>query len=252
MEFNWGEQLETTVSFLGRDLHVLDLTHELGPDIPHYPGHMKTATWWHLTHDECMLRIGDADTEFEGYAVRGLSTCDHVSTHVDAVYHFNKHRPDLTVDRMPLDLFFTPAAWIDVSFVEPRQHIRLADIQRALEVAEIQLQAGMTLLYWTGVERLWAEPLRYVQEYPGLDGEATDWILDQGIVNVCTDATSTDNPADPTYPNHLRHGRRNIIHTENLANITKIPRHQKFQYLFLPLKLVGGTGCPIRALALWE
>jgi kynurenine formamidase len=70
---------------------------------------MKTALWWHLTHEECKMRLGDVDTPFEGYAVKGIATCDHVSTHVDAVYHFNKHRPDLTVDNIPFEYMITPA-----------------------------------------------------------------------------------------------------------------------------------------------
>jgi kynurenine formamidase len=252
METAWTGAEEAGVELFGRRLRVLDLSHELSPEMPHYPGHMKTATWWHLTHEECMLRLAGVETEFEGYGVRGLATCDHVSTHVDAIYHFNRHRPDLTIDRFPLELMFTPAAWIDVSFVPPRQHIRLADVRRALDDAGVALRPGMTLLYWTGVERHWNDPTTYVTQYPGLDGEATDWLLDQGLVNVCTDASSTDNPADPTYPNHLRHGRRLVVHTENLANITRIPRHQDFYFLLFPLKLAGGTGCPVRALALWE
>ena len=36
----------------GKRLRVLDLGHELSDDMPVYPGHMKVATWWHLTHEE--------------------------------------------------------------------------------------------------------------------------------------------------------------------------------------------------------
>lgn len=94
--------------------------------------------------------------------------------------------------------------------------------------------------------------MKCVTEYPGLDAEASRWILDQGVVNVCTDAPSTDNPADLYYPNHLAHGERLVVHTELVANITKIPKHEGFYVLMLPLKLEGSTGSPIRALAMWE
>jgi hypothetical protein len=40
------------VELLGRRSHVLDLSREISPDIPIYPGHAKVAFWWHLTHDE--------------------------------------------------------------------------------------------------------------------------------------------------------------------------------------------------------
>ncbi|MHB1043205.1 MAG: cyclase family protein [Eubacteriales bacterium] len=243
-------QPEEIIELFGRKVHILDLGRELSPDMPHYPGHMKTNLWWHLTHEECKMRLGD--TPFEGYAVKGIVTCDHVSTHVDAVYHFNKHRPDLTVENISIRDLITPAAWIDVSHVKPRTHITLADVKGGLEKAGITLKAGMTLLYYTGIDKKWDDTATYVSQYPGLDREATGWILDQGVVNVCTDATSLDNPADITYPNHTLHGERLVIHTENINNMARIPRHDNFYFAMFPLRFVGATGSPLRAFAMWE
>jgi kynurenine formamidase len=58
---------------------------------------MKVAFWDHPK--ESHIPIGD--THFRGYAVKGISPCDHDSTHMDAVYHLNPERPDLTVDAFP-------------------------------------------------------------------------------------------------------------------------------------------------------
>ena len=96
-----------------------------------------------------------------------------------------------------------------------------------------------------------ADPYRFNSEFPGFDEEASRWLLDQGLVNLCTDAASTDNPADTFYPNHLVHGERCVPHTEIVANINRIPRHKNFDTMILPLKFVGLTGSPVRALALW-
>jgi kynurenine formamidase len=239
----------TKITFFGKSYNVLDLTRELSETMPVYPGHAKTSQWWHLTHEECVLRLGD--TPFEGYAVKGLVTCDHVSTHVDAIYHFNKHRPDLTIETFPIEHMYTEAVWIDVSHVKARSHIKLEDIKLGLDRAGVTIKPGDTLMYYTGISEKWNNPEEFVTQYPGLDGEATDWILDQGVVNICTDAISTDNPADITYPNHTRHGERLVVHTELIANMNKIPVH-RFQFIMMPLRLVGGTGCPVRAMALWE
>lgn len=235
----------------GRRMRVLDLGHELSDDIPVYPGHMKVASWWHLTHEESLMRMGD--TDFWGYGVRGMSLCEHVSTHVDAIFHFNPNRPDLTVDTIPLSTMITPAAWIDLSFVEPRTDISLDQLQRALHEAEVTVQSGSTLLYYTGVESSWTtDPKTLLTQYPGMGEEASRWLLDQGIVNLCTDAISTDNPVNLHYPNHRAHGERLVVHTELVANITKIPVHQGFWFVMLPLRFVGMTGSPIRPLALWN
>src|SRR5438045_1264538 len=50
-----GYSERTEVVFLGRRLQILDLTREISPDIPVYPGHMKVAMWDHLTHAESKL-----------------------------------------------------------------------------------------------------------------------------------------------------------------------------------------------------
>ena len=243
----YTEQAEITL--FGKRLAVLDLTREISPDIPVYPGHMKVAMWDHLTHEESRMRMGD--TPFRGYAVKGISMCDHDSTHMDAISHFNPDRPDLSIDAFPIEHCFAEAAWIDVSDVPPRSHITLERVRRALDDAGIErLPEGGALLYYTGAR--WDDARRFVSEYPGLDAEASRWILDQGVVNVLTDAVSTDNPADVTYPNHTAHAERLVNHTEVVANIDRIPVHDGFTIMVVPLRLVGATGSPVRIFALWE
>ena len=245
----YSEQAE--IALFGKRIAVLDLTRELGPGIPVYPGHMKVAMWDHLTHEESRMRLGD--TPFRGYAVKGIALCDHDSTHMDAVYHFNPDRPDLSIDAFPIEHCFTEAAWIDVSDVPPRTHITLDRVRAAMSDAGIErLPEGGTLLYYTGAARNWGDAASFVSEYPGLDGEASRWILDQGVVNVLTDAISTDNPADVTYPNHTAHAERLVNHTEVVANIERIPRHEGFTVMVAPLRLAGATGSPVRVFAMWQ
>jgi kynurenine formamidase len=239
------------VTFLGRRLKVLDLSREISPEIPVYPGHMKVNFWTHLSHQESRARLGT--TSFRGYAVKGIVLCDHDSTHMDAVYHFNPDRPDLTIETVPIGLSFTEGVWLDVSDVPPRTDITLERVQRAMADAGVEsLPRGGSLLYYTGAASLWSDPLAYVSQYPGLDAEASRWILDQGVVNVLTDAVSTDNPADLTYPNHTAHAEYLVNHTEVVNNIERIPMHKGFSLLLAPLRLVGCTGSPVRIFALWE
>lgn len=239
------------ITFFGKRVKVLDLSREISPQIPVYPGHMKVAIWDHLTHAESRLRIGDSP--FKGYAVKGIAFCDHDSTHMDAIFHFNEDRPDLTIETFPIEYCFTEGVWINVSDVLGRTHITLERVRRAMDEAGVEgLPAGGTLLYYTGAARKWDRPLEFVSQYPGLDEEASRWILDQGVVNVLTDAVSTDNPADLGYPNHLVHAEYLVNHTEVVNNIDRIPLHQGFSVMVIPLRLVGCTGSPVRAFALWE
>jgi kynurenine formamidase len=242
---------EVELDLFGRRVRVLELSREVSESMPVYPGHVKVAFWDHLTHEQVRRQRLPADSPFRGYAIRGLVGSEHVSTHVDAVWHFNPDRPDLTIDRLPWEHLITPAAWIDLSDVWPDTHITLPRLQRALDEADVELRPGMTLLYYTGVAEKWHDPFAFCAEYPGLDEETSRWLLDQGLVNVGTDAVSTDYPGDLSYPNHRTHAERLVVHTEMVANMTRIPRHAGFWTAFFPLRLVGGTGSPARAIALW-
>lgn len=242
---------EATADVFGRRMRVLDLSHEISPSIPVYPGHMKVAMWPHLTHEECRVRIGE--TKFCGYSVMGISMCDHDSTHVDAISHFNESRQDLSIDQFPLEKMFTPGVWVDVSDAAPRSQIGLSRIRRAMDEAGVdKIPAGGTFLYYTGAAKLWDRPLEFCTQFPGLDDEASRWILDQGVVNIMTDAVSTDSPEDRDYPNHQACGEYLVNHTEVVANIDRIGVHQGFWVFVAPLRFIGGSGSPSRVLALWE
>lgn len=243
---------EIELELLGRRVRVLDIGREVSPTMPVYPGHVSVNFWDHLTHEQVRRQRLPESSPFQGYAVRGMVASEHVSTHVDAVWHFNPDRPDLTIDRVPFEHLITPAAWIDLSDVAPEPHITRSRLEAALDDADVELKPGMTLLYYTGWGELWHDPFAFVAGYPGLDLEASEWLIDQGIVNLGTDAPSTDHPADLDYPNHRTHGERCVIHTEMVHNMTRIPRQDGFWVMFMPLRLEGGTGSPARAIALWE
>jgi kynurenine formamidase len=248
---DYRDQVE--LELLGRRVQVLELSREVSDTMPIYPGHVGVSFWNHLTHEQVRRQRLPPDSPFRGYAVRGFVASEHVSTHVDAVWHFNPDRPDLTIDRLPLEHLITPGAWIDLSDVWPERHITRSRVEQALDEAGVRLRPGMTLLYHTGAGDHWdSDPYAFCSDYPGLDQEASEWLLDQGIVNLGTDAVSTDTPTDLGYPNHRTHAARLVVHTEIVANITRIPRHDGFWVMFFPLRLVGGTGSPARAIALWE
>ena len=111
------------VDLLGRRVSVLDISRELGPDIPIYPGHVGVAFWDHLTHEQVRRqRLPGVARSAATPCVASSppSTSPRTST---PIWHFNRDRPDLTIDKVGFDQLITPAAWIDVSDVAPQTHI---------------------------------------------------------------------------------------------------------------------------------
>ena len=61
------------IKLFGKEYCFLDLGREISPEMPHYPGHMKTNFWWHVTHDECKMRLGEESATMVGMELRRLS-----------------------------------------------------------------------------------------------------------------------------------------------------------------------------------
>lgn len=226
---------------------LIDLSQEIYQGMTVYPGHLKTVMWEHASHEE----TGRA---FEGgfsFATIGMLLCDHGPTHVDAVSHFDPRHDAPSIDRMPLSTFYGPATCIDVSDAAPRSDITVESLERAVLAAGDLLRAGDALLLYTGVHERIGETSRYSHEYPGLSAEAAQWLLDRGVRVFGVDSPSPDNPASRTYPVHMMCRRAGITHYENLANLRSVVG-KRFTFIGLPLRIRGGTGSPVRAIAVLD
>ena len=67
-------------------------------------------------------------------------------------------------------------------------------------------------------------------DYPGLNREATEYIIDQGCVNFGVDSASPDMWYDKTYPCHSTCAERGITHIENLCNLDKVVGKRLYLY----------------------
>jgi kynurenine formamidase len=226
---------------------VVDLSQEIYQGMGVYPGHLKTVIWEHAGHDETAAR-------FEGgfsFTSSGLLLCDHGPTHVDALKHLDPDPDAPGIDEMPLETFLGDAICLDVADAPPRTYIGAADLDRALESSPVDLLPGDVLLLRTGAfERLYGTPA-YVDQYPGLDEEGSQWLVDHQVKVFGVDSPSPDNPISRTYPCHMMCRRHGITHYENLANLEQVVG-RRFQFIGLPLRIRGGTGSPVRAVAVLD
>jgi kynurenine formamidase len=225
--------------------HLLDLTQEIYEGMYVYPGHLETKIWDHHQHDETAKK-------FEGgfsYASRGLTLSDHGPTHVDALSHLDPSPGAPSIDQMDLEQFYGEGVCIDVSDAAPRTDITAADLDAALARSEVPLVAGMVLLLHTGTHRRLGGTEEYLSQYPGLDESASAWLVERGVKVFGVDCPSPDNPASRTYPCHMMCRRHGITHYENLAEIHRL-LNRRFTFIGFPLRIRGGTGSPVRAVAI--
>lgn len=226
---------------------IIDLTQEIFQGMPVYPGHVKTVIWEHHTHEETAKSLND---EFS-YATKGIMISDHGPTHVDAINHMDSDPNAEAVNELPLEKFYTSAVALDVSHIPSNGFITIQELRDACDKANLNIQSGDTVLLYTGhYTRNYGTP-KWLEGYAGLDFEATEWLAEKGVVNIGIDAPSVDNPIDRTYPSHNACKKYKVLNTENLADLTPVTG-KRFQYIGLPLKIRGGTGSPVRAVAVIE
>lgn len=189
----------------------------------------------------------------------------HCGTHMDAPYHFGPTSAGELARRIgdvPLDWCFGPGVMLDVSYRRPGEEISAADLKSALDAWEYDLQPGDVVLVRTGADRLWPSPA-YFRAFPGMSAEATNWLLDQGIRTIGTDAPGFDRPIglmvqdyladrhpEVLWPSHFLGRQREYVHLERLARLDELPAPGCFTVACFPVVVEGAGAGWTRAVAI--
>jgi kynurenine formamidase len=225
-------------------MRLIDLSQNIYEGMKVYPGHLKTVTFQHVTHEETAPR-------FEGgfsFQTWGFMLNDNGPTHVDSFSHLDPDPNAPTIDQMPLDLFYGEALCVDVSDIAPQTDISPAQIEDALATADLELRRGEMLFFYTATFDRFQGTSRYLTDFPGLGAEASQWLLDRGVKTFGVDSPTPDNPISKSYPCHMMCRANHITHYENLVLTEVVGR--RFTFVGFPLKVVGAHGGPTRAVAI--
>ena len=227
-------------------MRLIDLSQPIYEGMKVYPGHLKTVTFQHATHEETSPRF---TSEFS-FQTWGFILNDNGPTHVDSFSHLDPDPGAETIDQMDLSLFYGPAICLDVSEFPPRTDIESDHLDQALERSGLTLEPGDHCFFHTGTYDRHHDKPEYLTEFAGLGASACDWILERQIGTFGVDSPTPDNPASTVYPVHLmcRHQRK--THYENLV-LTEVV-DKRFTFVGFPLKVVGAHGGPTRAVALLD
>jgi kynurenine formamidase len=193
---------------------------------------------------------------------------EHTGTHLDAPSHgidpgdAELGALSVSVETIGLDQVRGMAAVIEVTDDGRGDHtvVTVADIERH-ETEHGPLTAGTIVLVRTGWDARYlpgaagrsyaAGPLAGTERgWPALDVDAMAALIERGIRCVGTDAPSIGaaNTGGPVHDVGFRHG---LVFIEGLARLHELPARGAY-VMALPLRLRGGTGSPVRAVALVE
>jgi kynurenine formamidase len=195
------------------------------------------------------------------YAANSFFTSEHGGTHLDAPVHFAQGRQ--SVDEVPLERLFGPAVVVDV--VE--QSERDADYQVTIDdFARVEREHGRIpseaiLLIRTGFSRRWPDASRYLGtakrgpgavadlHFPGLHPDAARWLMANRPIRAIGIVTaSIDYGQSTLFESHRILYDVNVPAFENLTALDRLPPRGA-HIIALPMKIAGGTGAPLRAVA---
>ena len=234
----------TETVLLGCSVRLHDLSQDVSQQTQMHPLHPRVEVYPFESHANSLAALGT------GFSYRSnlVMMSDHASTHVDAYTHFDPDPEAATIDQMPLDLFCGEAVCVDLSHLPPRAGITVGDLEAALAKDGLELRAGDIVLLYTGHYERTAGSPEYLTEFPGLEPETAQWLIEQGVKLFGNQAMSVDVPDRYTFPVHQVCRELRVTHLENVGPLAAVAG-KRFTLFAFPLKIVPGTGSPVRLVA---
>lgn len=209
------------------------------------------------------------DTDFEGVTDKGYfysayrySAAEHGGTHLDAPVHFAKGHH--TVDEIPLEQLMGNGIVIDVTSQcasNADYLVSVADFQN-WERKNGRIAPGTIVFLRTGFGKRYPDRKSYLGtdergaaavaklHFPGLDPAAARWLTqNRSIKAIGLDTASIDYGQSTLFESHRILFEKNIPAFENVANLDQLPV-KGFSVIALPMKIKGGSGGPLRIVAL--
>ncbi len=248
---------QMTQALAGGALRVVDLTHALDPDFPVIvlpPEFGQCARFR-------MEEVSAYDHRGPGWKWHEITMNEHTGTHFDAPIHWVSGRdvPHGAVDEIPPEAFIGPVVVIDCSEGAARdEDFELTpEIIEAWEAEHGPIPAGAWVLMRTDwSKRQGADYLNMKADGPHSPGPtpaAVQALVARDIRGFGTECVGTDAGQgahyEPPFPAHYYLHGAGKFGLQCLRNLDQLPPTGAV-LIAPPLKIRGGTGSPLRVLAL--
>jgi len=231
---------------------MVDLTHAYGSRTVYWP---TSPTKFSLER----LAYGKTEGGYF-YAANTLCTPEHGGTHLDAPLHFAEG--NRSADQVPLEQLIAKAVVIDARpQAEKERDYRLTrEDVLAFEKAHGRIAAGTIVLLRTGWSRHWPDAKAYLGDdtpgdasklsFPSYGVDAARLLVEERrVAALGVDTASIDYGRSTDFQVHRVAAAQNVPGLENLANLDQLPATGAL-VIALPMKIEGGSGGPLRAVAL--
>jgi kynurenine formamidase len=250
---------DLTAALSSGSVEVIDLTAKLSSETPllELPPELGQTARFELEE------ISRYDERGPAWYWNNFHTGEHTGTHFDAPIHWVTGKDRADVATVPVSAFIAPAVVIDVAervVADPDFLIGIADLE-AFTAEHGPFPTGGWLLCRTG----WSSRVTQAEMInntatgptsPGMSPECARWVAEEsplqgiGVETIGTDAGAAHS-FDPPFPCHaflLGNGKYGLAQLQNLGALPPTGT----VVVAAPLRIVGGSGSPVRVLALVE
>lgn len=209
-------------------MHIIDLTHEIKNGMMIYPGDPEISISEGLTHDRDYCHVDQFHLN------------SHTGTHIDAPLHFLPEGKPITD--------FSAEAFLRHGIAIDLRHKKASEPITKEDISSVRLKKGDAAVLVTGWYRYFGTE-EYLK-HPYLSKEAAEYLVDQGVSIVAVDFLNVDQTCGDAWDAHnILLGSERLI-VENLDNTFALEFEKSYLFSFLPLKVLGTDGSPIRAIAI--
>jgi kynurenine formamidase len=264
---------------------VYDLSHVLDQDmpVPGFHGAFFANTQYTLEngvewHDRVIGKMTN------GYSAQNLrlAMSDHSGTHIDQLNHVGQQQENgeflvyngmrnldiidtfgtkkLGAEQMPpligRGVFIDVVGHKGVDYLPAGYAISPDELDAALTSQNVEVREGDTVLVHTGWGKHWHDAETMLSGEPGLAKACAKWAVDKNIVcwgvdQFATDPIPFENEGE-ALPMHIEMLTKSGIRLMENVYLEEIAREKVYEFCIFaaPLKIKGGTGSPVRLLAL--
>lgn len=207
---------------------VIDLSHDIRNDMMVFPGDPEINISEGLTHDKDYCHVDRVH----------LNT--HTGTHIDAPLHFIKAGKSVT--DFSVDKFVCRGIAVDLTCKDPGEAISAEELMRA------EIRPGMCVTLVTGWYKYFGTE-KYLY-HPYVSGSAAEYLVEKGASIVAVDFLNVDQTLYESWDAHPILLKNDVLIVENLNNSLSLDFNKEYIFSFLPLKIAGTDGSPVRGVAI--
>src|SRR5579884_535361 len=238
--------------------------------MPHHPVHPPFLFSLTKLHGDYVMPNGGSS------ASESLAMGGHMGTHIDALCHFScggklhgghevaemqsysegikQHSVDTIAPILRRGVLLDIAGQQNAASLPAAFEIMPEHLEAAARAEEINIRHGDVVLLRTGWGAFFQDTARFESQMhgPGPGESAARWLSSREVFAAGSDTINFEHVPSRTMPVHVHLLVECGIHIIECLNLEQLAAERVYEFIFVaaPLKIRGGTGSPIRPVAL--